>query len=308
MSVINFYKILVRGESKVLDVFVSFFNQKYERVFDWDGESPRLYSDLYGKYKNKNSYLIEINEYFQDISRVINLDEILYKFPSLRFDCLDELDGQECIYSLYLGGSLIEDFWGDYSIMAEREYGFLSQDFISRGYVEGYDKWEEINELKDIEWRIYEKDFPGSLPDKAPGYDLKVLNKQGEIEAYFYRIGFILKDRKFLSPEDFCSHYDQLFEDYVNWLFAGLNPNCTTPQEQIVDYRRVVNSLQWDPYSLSQIEWTEFPIIQMGAYRLASPYHCNIEKVKNSLLKLDSSIRSWVAISLIDIKGFDRNY
>jgi len=135
-----------------------------------------------------------------------------------------------------------------------------------------------------------------------------VMRTGGGIEAAIKWITKRIKSAKGALFATELAGFIIFFEDYVNWLFAGLNPNCTTPQEQIVDYRRVVNSLQWDPYSLSQIEWTEFPIIQMGAYRLASPYHCNIEKVKNSLLKLDSSIRSWVAISLIDIKGFDRNY
>ena len=302
MSIINYFTILIRGDSEILEEFARIFDHEYYYKYRNDELDPNICGDMDGRFVNSNCYLIDIDQYYQEISNVIDLEGLINNFPSLRFDCLDELNSDAKTFFLYLGGSLLVDYWGDYETRDNYSVKFLPEEDKRSFDDVPFDVWINQKELKDEVLSLQIEDFPNNVPDNSRVYDLKVVNQHQEIVAYFYRIGFILKEKKFSSPEAFCAFYDQLFEDYVNWYYAGLNPECKTPQEQQEDYRRAAMSTRWDPYTLSQIEWTDFPIKLMGLYRLAYAYHCNVEKVKKALLQIDGYLRDKDILKLEDIQ------
>ena len=134
--------------------------------------------------------------------------------------------------------------------------------------------------------QILEKDFPKGIPDDFHQSTLKVINESGTTIALFHTPWFIYERCNYSSPEEYCAHFDQLIVDYSNWDNAGLNPKCQTPEEQVEDYQNILQGLRWDPHLLMRIKLKGYSIKLMGLCRLAYPYHCQVNKVKESLLQI----------------------
>lgn len=139
---------------------------------------------------------------------------------------------------------------------------------------------------------ISDNSFPKDIPADIRGSVLRVKNSSGETIALFFGTEILKKANKFVSLEEYCEYYDQLYDEYINWDNAGINLNNQSPEEQEEEYRKVLQSLRWDTYSLMRIKVKGYDFLLQKLSRLAYPYHCQMKEIEKSIGQLNGSI-SW---------------
>ena len=141
--------------------------------------------------------------------------------------------------------------------------------------------------------KISEKSFPKDIPIDIQGSVLRVINASGETIALFFGTELLKEANKFSSPDEYCAYYDQLYDDYCNWDNAGINLNNQTPEEQIEDYRKVLQGLRWNTYILMRITVNGYNFLLQKLSRIAYPYHCQVNRAEISINQLKDSITEY---------------